>query len=187
VSSGAPPARAANAPRPARQTNEADATKTDRLAAGAAAVVNRGWSSCGAQMFLDSGDGLVFKGTGGPWYSESTNSYHLSESAARTLIERAVASYIERAGAPPRELFIHGKARFDDDEWRGLTSGAPSATEVVGVRIRHAEDLRVYRPERRRCCERSPISATSGRRSSGRRDSSRGCGRIPGVRFRKAC
>jgi hypothetical protein len=24
------------------------------------------WSSCGAQMFLDSGDGLVFKGTGGP-------------------------------------------------------------------------------------------------------------------------
>ena len=26
------------------------------------------WSSCGAQMFLDSGDGLVFKGTGGPWF-----------------------------------------------------------------------------------------------------------------------
>ena len=104
------------------------------------------WSSCGAQMFLDSGDGLVFKGTGGPWYSEATNSYHLSESAARTLVQRAVASYVERTGAPPRELFIHGKARFDDDEWRGLTSGAPSTTDVVGVRIRHAEDLRVYRP-----------------------------------------
>jgi hypothetical protein len=104
------------------------------------------WSSCGAQMFLDSGDGLVFKGTGGPWYSEATNSYHLSESAARTLVERAVASYVEKTGAPPRELFIHGKARFDDDEWRGLTGGAPRTTEVVGVRIRHAEDLRIYRP-----------------------------------------
>lgn len=104
------------------------------------------WSSCGAQMFLDSGDGLVFKGTGGPWYSEATNSYHLSESAARTLVERAVASYVEKTGGPPRELFIHGKARFDDDEWRGLTGGAPRTTEVVGVRIRHAEDLRIYRP-----------------------------------------
>ena len=40
MSSGAPPARAANAPRAARQTDEADATKSDRLADGAAAVVN---------------------------------------------------------------------------------------------------------------------------------------------------
>jgi hypothetical protein len=104
------------------------------------------WSSCGAQMFLDSGDGLVFKGTGGPWYAETTNSYHLSESAARTLMERAVASYIDRVGSPPRELFIHGKARFDDAEWRGFTSAAPRRTDVVGVRIRHAEDLRIYSP-----------------------------------------
>src|SRR5688500_9488952 len=70
----------------------------------------------------------------------------ISESAARTLVERAVASYVEKTGAPPRELFIHGKARFDDDEWRGFTGGAPRTTEVVGVRIRHAEDLRIYRP-----------------------------------------
>jgi hypothetical protein len=31
-----------------------------------------GNACCGAQMFLDSGDGLVFKGAVGPWYSEST-------------------------------------------------------------------------------------------------------------------
>jgi hypothetical protein len=104
------------------------------------------WSSCGAQMFLDSGDGLVFKGTGGPWYSDTTNSYHLSESAARMLMERAIKSYVDRTGGAPRELFIHGKARFDAAEWRGFSDGAPRGTDLVGVRIRHAEDLRLYRP-----------------------------------------
>jgi len=104
------------------------------------------WSSCGAQMFLDSGDGLVFKGTGGPWYVETTNSYHLDRKAARALVERAVSSYKDRTGEAPRELFIHGKARFDSEEWGGFVSAAPRTTNVVGVRIRHAEDLRVYRP-----------------------------------------
>ena len=106
------------------------------------------WSSCGAQMFLDSGDGLVFKGTGGPWYSEAHNSYHLDEDAARTLIQRAVETYKQKAGREPSELFIHGKARFDDAEWRGFSAGVPANTKVVGVRIRHAEQLRIYRPGR---------------------------------------
>ena len=104
------------------------------------------YSSCGAQMFLDSGDGFVFKGTGGPWYSDDTHSYHLSEEAARSLIETAVKSYRKHTGDDPTEMFIHGKARFDEAEWRGFLKGVPSRTELVGVRIRLAEDLRVYRP-----------------------------------------
>lgn len=104
------------------------------------------WSSCGAQMFLDSGDAVVFRGTGGPWYSESTKSYHLNEDAARNLTETAVEAYRSRVGSPPSELFIHGKARFGNDEWRGFQRGVPSSTKLVGVRIRPAEDLRLYRP-----------------------------------------
>lgn len=103
------------------------------------------WSSCGAQMFLDSGDGLVFKGTGGPWYSEETNSYHLDRRAAKMLIKKAVESYGSRVGEAPTELFVHGKARFSDDEWKGFCDAIPHATKLVGVRIREAEDLRVYR------------------------------------------
>ena len=34
-------------------------------------------AACGAQMFLDSGDGLVFKGTPGRWYDTETKSFHL--------------------------------------------------------------------------------------------------------------
>jgi hypothetical protein len=87
-------------------------------------------SSCGAQMFLDSGDALVFKSTGGPWYSESTKSFHLSESAAKSLTETAVKAYRDRMDKDPDELFIHGKARFNDDEWKGFLKALLRATSL---------------------------------------------------------
>jgi hypothetical protein len=34
---------------------------------------------CGAQMFLGSGDGLVFRGAVGPWYSETRDAFHLDQ------------------------------------------------------------------------------------------------------------
>src|SRR6202022_514701 len=40
---------------------------------------------CGAQMFLDSGDGLVFKGAIGPWYSAETRDFHLPRREAKRL------------------------------------------------------------------------------------------------------
>ena len=38
---------------------------------------------CAAQMFLNSGDGLVFRGALGPWYSDKAKEYHLSETLPR--------------------------------------------------------------------------------------------------------
>jgi hypothetical protein len=99
-------------------------------------------------MFLDSGDGLVFKGAGGPWYAEDTNTYHLNQRAAKDLLLKVVQTYTARVGRPPDELFVHGKARFSDDEWRGFQAAAPRTTKVVGVRIRQTYDLRLYRTER---------------------------------------
>ena len=72
-----------------------------------------GNACCGAQMFLDSGDGLVFKGAMGPWYSAETREFHLPRAEAKSLINIVVQSYTEAQGAPPKELFIHGRARFD--------------------------------------------------------------------------
>ncbi|MGH9893532.1 MAG: hypothetical protein ACREA0_16400, partial [bacterium] len=45
---------------------------------------------CAAQMFLDSGDGMVFRGAVGPWYSPTAREYHLDTAAARELIRRAL-------------------------------------------------------------------------------------------------
>jgi len=101
---------------------------------------------CAAQMFLDSGDGVVFKGAVGPWYSAEDRNFHLSSAAAKELVQLALETYRkmnpERIG--PRELFIHGKISFDDAEWQGFSEAAGGHTKVVGVRIRRAGTLKLY-------------------------------------------
>lgn len=100
---------------------------------------------CAAQMFLDSGDGTVFKGAVGPWYSPQTGEYHLDEKGAADLIDLAVSSYTELTGRPPRELFIHGKVWFSDEEWQGFQKAVTGDTRIVGVRIRPTNHLKLYR------------------------------------------
>lgn len=104
---------------------------------------------CAAQMFLDSGDGLVFKGDIGPWYAPVTGEFHLSRESAKELVQIALRSYAEKhAGVVPKELFLHGRTRFNDAEWSGFKDAVTSTTNLVGVRIRETNDLRLYRPRR---------------------------------------
>lgn len=101
---------------------------------------------CAAQMFLDSGDGVVFKGNVGPWYVPTTKDFHLTTNAAFELMDKAISSYkTKHGGSPPSELFVHGKVRFQDPEWAGFCEAAGSKTKVVGVRIVPEKDLKLYR------------------------------------------
>ena len=104
-----------------------------------------GNACCGAQMFLDSGDGVVFRGAVGPWYSKELREFHLSRDKAAELMQLVVDAYSELHGGPPSELFIHGKTRFNDDEWAGFKSVVPGGTILVGVRMRTVSDLKLYR------------------------------------------
>jgi len=109
---------------------------------------------CGAQMFLNSGEGLVFKGIDGPWYSSESREYHLDEESAKALMTQALKDYLDRHGNKyPKEIFIHGRARFEDNEW---TSGRDSFplflkdqdTKLVGVRIKRSQGRRLFRSDR---------------------------------------
>jgi hypothetical protein len=100
---------------------------------------------CAAQMFLDSGDGVVFKGALGPWYNDETGDFHLSYEAAKALGDLAIKSYTKKAGGPPKEMFIHGKVRFERNEWQGFKDAAGSNTSMIGVRIREEKNLKLYR------------------------------------------
>lgn len=100
---------------------------------------------CAAQMFLDSGDGVVFRGAVGPWFNQHRGDFHLSRSGAKELVGIAIDSYKQRVGSPPAELFIHGRVRFNHEEWLGFTDGAGTTTKLVGVRIRESRDLKLYR------------------------------------------
>jgi hypothetical protein len=109
------------------------------------AEANSTTACCAAQMFLDSGDGLVFKGAVGPWHNPKRGEFHMSRDAARALISLAMESYVSAHGSPPAELFLHGRTRFNDEEWQGFQDGADRSTNLVGVRIRQTSDLKLYR------------------------------------------
>lgn len=102
---------------------------------------------CAAQMFLDSGDGLVFKGAVGPWFSPDKGDYHLSRKAARELVTLALQSYKSSKGALPQELFIHGRVRFGYDEWSGFQDAVGKETKLVGIRIREFRSLKLFRKQ----------------------------------------
>jgi len=98
-------------------------------------------------MFLDSGDGVVFKGAVGPWYNTETKNFHLSRNAARELATLALKSYKERQAdnRAPREVFLHGQTAFDREEWRGFEEAIGSETAIVGVTIRNNAELKLFR------------------------------------------
>jgi len=107
----------------------------------------RGEACSAAQMFLNSGDGVVFRGALGPWYSEKSREFHLSRVAAADLVDQVVKQYKSSHNEPPKELFIHGRQRFSEEEWEGFKSAVPSTTIFIGVRIRSTQDLRLFRPD----------------------------------------
>ena len=103
---------------------------------------------CAAQMFLSSGEGVVFRGALGPWYRADSEQFHLDELAARNLVKMVIDEYHgQHNNEPPAELFLHAKSSFTDEEWKGFTSGAPPQTNVVGVQIADGKDnLKLFRP-----------------------------------------
>ena len=104
---------------------------------------------CGAQMFLHSGEGIVFKGAVGSWASDKPGEYHLTKEKAADIIERCIEAYEKWHGRPPRELFIHAKTVFNQDEIEGFRSAAPTGTTIMGIQIRRPNDLKLFRDGRR--------------------------------------
>jgi len=117
---------------------------------------------CAAQMFLDSGDGVVFRGAVGPWRTES-DEYHLNAHAAHELISMVVKAYEKEHGFPPSELFIHGRTYFNDEEWGGFESGVPASTNVVGVRITKSSDVKYFTERRSAVIRGTAINVTRNR------------------------
>lgn len=102
---------------------------------------------CGAQMFLNSGDGLVFKGALGKWQPERRQ-FHLSREDAADLMESVLKEYLAENGRYPKEIFLHARTRFSKDEWEGFTSVLPDDVKAVGVRIARSSDIKAFRTGR---------------------------------------
>lgn len=52
---------------------------------------------CAAQMFLSSGEGVVFRGALGPWYRSDSKQFHLDEPAACSLVAMVIKQSCKRS------------------------------------------------------------------------------------------
>ena len=101
--------------------------------------------------FLDSGDGLVFKGTLGPWYNPDKMEYHLTREAAKDLLTKSIEAFKKENSFIPYEIFIHGRTYFDDIEWNGFLDAIEKyksedfQINLVGVRIVDDKRLKLFR------------------------------------------
>lgn len=102
---------------------------------------------CAAQMFLDNGDGTVFKGEVGPWYNPDKGEFHLKAKEAKALLSQALNSYKDQNGEYPKEIFIHAKTRFNKQEWNAFEEVTPSGTNLVGVTITKTKPLKLFKSE----------------------------------------
>lgn len=100
---------------------------------------------CAAQMFLNEGDATVFRGANGPWKT-GKNDFHLQETEAKNLIKKVLETFKAKHGEMPKELFIHGRTMFNNDEWNAFKDAAPEGTNVIGVRIKTTNgDVKLFR------------------------------------------
>lgn len=100
---------------------------------------------CAAQMFLDSGDGMVFRGNLGPWYNPETKEFHLKKKDAYELLTQSLSAFKEKSGCYPEQIFIHARTNFDDNEWEGFSSAASGKANVVGIKIKSDSTFKIYR------------------------------------------
>lgn len=107
----------------------------------------RGYACSAAQMFLDSGDGVVFRGNIGPWLSSDEKTFHLDRASAKALLSIAIEAYHTKHKGYPKELFIHGRTAFIDSEWRGFQDAIQEtpSTNLVGVTIKENSGFRLLR------------------------------------------
>jgi hypothetical protein len=102
---------------------------------------------CAAQMFLDSGAGVVFRSEFGPWYSPFTKQCHLDPSEAAKLLEGVLKAYYEQEGPEDlKEIFLHSRSTISALEFAGYKKSCPSGARLVGIRVRQDRDgIRLYR------------------------------------------
>ena len=91
---------------------------------------------CAAQMFLNTGDGIVFLGDFGPWYSPERKQFHLNKEAAFNLLDGVLKTYQELDGKPLTEVFLHSRSSIYEEEFQGFMDACPSDVNLVGVRVR---------------------------------------------------
>lgn len=103
-------------------------------------------AACAAQMFLDSGDGIVFLGRAGAWFSPNGKALTLSRDAAHQLLEGTLRTYHDQNGLPLTEIFLHSRSWLNPEAIAGFHEACPAGVKLVCIRVRkERRDVRLLR------------------------------------------
>ena len=100
---------------------------------------------CAAQMFLKDGDGIIFKGEEGKWYSSKDKTFHLTEQAAERLLQGTIQSYKSLGGKPLTEIFLHCQSSINEEEYRGFKKACPKGVKLVIIKVRIDSKMKLFR------------------------------------------
>jgi len=102
---------------------------------------------CAAQMFLDDGDGIVFLGEFGPWYSPEKQQFRLTSEAAFNLLSGTLKTYADLGGKELNEVFLHSRSNISKEEFSGYKKACPKGVKITGIRVRREsrDGFRLYR------------------------------------------
>ena len=102
---------------------------------------------CAAQMFLSTGDGVVFLGEYGPWYSPESKQFCLPRHVARQLLTGVLQTYVEQEGKDMEEVFLHSRSTISAEEFAGYREACANHVDLVGIRVRGEgrRAVRLYR------------------------------------------
>ena len=105
------------------------------------------YTACSAaQMFLNDGDGVVFLGDEGRWYSERKGEYHLNRESAQRLLSGVLSTYQSLHGKKLIEVFLHCRSTINEEEFGGYLAACPEGVKLVAVRVAPERlGLRLYR------------------------------------------
>lgn len=125
----------------------------------------RGWDpitmgTAVAQVFDQSGEGLVLRGARIEWDRRANASPHLPVEAAAELVKRVLSTYRLRRKSVPERVVFHKTSRYWPDELKGLQSGLPGDVSADFLSIERS-NLRLvregrYPPVRGTCVTLSP-------------------------------
>lgn len=79
-----------------------------------------------AQVFSETGEGLVLKGEPVRWDKDRDRRPHLSEEAAKRLVEQALTLYEKHFDRVPGRVVVHKTSRYWPEELRGFQAGLGS-------------------------------------------------------------
>lgn len=102
---------------------------------------------CAAQMFLNTGDGIVFLGEYGPWYSPEDNQFHLDKDAATRLLKGILDTYQDLEGKKLTEVFLHSRSTLSQEEYQGFREACPDNVKLTGIKVRREgiDSLKLFR------------------------------------------